>query len=233
MAVLLLRLAGPMQSWGDSSRFNHRGTRREPTKSGVVGLLAAASGRRRTAAIEDLAELRFGVRTDQVGTVERDFQTEIDWRTHKSKALTYRDYLTDAVFLAAVEGPRDVLELLDEAIKAPKFPLYLGRRAFQPTGQVTLGITDASLEDALRATGWQAANWYRRRQAHSVSLPIVRDTKPGESYDELIPDTPISFDPRNRKHEMRGVVHDWTDIRNEDGKESPLPHDPFSLLGGE
>ena len=78
MTVLLLRLAGPLQSWGDSSRFTTRATRREPTKSGVIGLLAAAQGRRRTDSIEDLLTLRFGVRTDQPGSVVRDFQTAMD-----------------------------------------------------------------------------------------------------------------------------------------------------------
>ncbi|NLE97041.1 MAG: type I-E CRISPR-associated protein Cas5/CasD, partial [Propionibacterium sp.] len=80
MAVLLLRLAGPMQSWGDSSRFTTRSTRREPTKSGVLGLLAAALGRPRTAEIADLAGLRFGVRVDQPGKVMVDFQTAQDER---------------------------------------------------------------------------------------------------------------------------------------------------------
>lgn len=36
MSTLLLRLAGPLQSWGDSSRFTRRETRAEPTKSGVL-----------------------------------------------------------------------------------------------------------------------------------------------------------------------------------------------------
>ncbi len=44
MSTLLLRLAGPMQSWGTQSRFTERDTGREPSKSGVVGLLAAAVG---------------------------------------------------------------------------------------------------------------------------------------------------------------------------------------------
>ena len=60
MSVLLLRLKGPLQSWGDSSRFTRRETRQEPTKSGVLGLLAAAQGRRRGDPIEDLAGLAFG-----------------------------------------------------------------------------------------------------------------------------------------------------------------------------
>lgn len=44
MATLLLRLAAPLQSWGSDSKFETRKTGREPTKSGVVGLLAAALG---------------------------------------------------------------------------------------------------------------------------------------------------------------------------------------------
>lgn len=233
MAVLLLRLAGPMQAWGDSSRFNHRGTRREPTKSGVVGLLAAASGRRRTDSIEDLAALRFGVRTDQVGKLERDFQTEIDWRSNKSKPLTYRDYLTDAIFVAAVEGPHEVLEGLAEAIKRPAFPLYLGRRAFQPTGRIVLGIEEKSVADALNDVPWQASSWYRRHQSTTVTLSVVRDMVDGETYDEVIADNPVSFNLRERKHLMRPVVHDWVEIGNEQGKSPVLSHDPMSLLGGD
>ena len=76
MSVLLLKLAGPLQSWGADSRFTERKTRHEPTKSGVIGLLAAALGRRRTEPVDDLASLCFGVRIDQPGYYECDFQTE-------------------------------------------------------------------------------------------------------------------------------------------------------------
>ena len=37
--TLLLRLAGPLQAWGVSSRFSIRETLDEPTKSGAIGLL--------------------------------------------------------------------------------------------------------------------------------------------------------------------------------------------------
>ena len=47
MATLLLRLAAPLQAWGADSKFETRKTNREPTKSGVIGLLAAALGLRR------------------------------------------------------------------------------------------------------------------------------------------------------------------------------------------
>lgn len=44
MPTLLLRLVGPMQSWGTTSRFDQRDTGKDPSKSGVIGLLAAAMG---------------------------------------------------------------------------------------------------------------------------------------------------------------------------------------------
>ena len=49
MSTLLLRLAGPMQSWGTDSKFDERRTGREPSKSGVIGLVAAALGIARAA----------------------------------------------------------------------------------------------------------------------------------------------------------------------------------------
>jgi CRISPR system Cascade subunit CasD len=54
MSTLLLRLAAPIQAWG-VDKFERRGTERIPTKSGVIGLLAAALGRRRNESIEDLS----------------------------------------------------------------------------------------------------------------------------------------------------------------------------------
>ncbi len=224
-----------MQSWGDSSRFYHRGTRREPTKSGVVGLLAAALGRRRTDPVEDLAGLRFGVRVDQVGVVETDFQTATDWERGSTKPLTHRDYLADARFLVALEGPDELLDGLAAAIRRPVFPIYLGRRAFAPTGRVVLGTSDAPLARALEEADWLAADWYRRRQPETVRLAVSRDAEPGETADETIADVPVSFDPRNRVHALRRVVHGWTEVANDlpavTGRVSD--HDPMLLTGGE
>ena len=69
MATLLLRLAAPLQAWGADSKFETRKTNREPTKSGVIGLLAAALGLRRDEreALARLAQLRFGVRVEREG----------------------------------------------------------------------------------------------------------------------------------------------------------------------
>ena len=96
MSTLLLRLAGPMQSWGVESKFEVRRSGTEPSKSAVIGLIAAAMGRRRDSSLDDLNQLMFGVRVDQPGVIQRDFQMV---KNEKTSYLTYRYYLADAVFL--------------------------------------------------------------------------------------------------------------------------------------
>ena len=65
MATVLLRLIGPMQSWGTTSRFDERDTGKEPTKSGVLGLVAAALGidRENWHDLEPLCRLRMACAT--------------------------------------------------------------------------------------------------------------------------------------------------------------------------
>jgi len=132
MTVLLMKLCGPLQAWGERSRFVRRETATEPTKSGVIGLVAAASGRRRTDPIEDLAGLVFGVRVDQPGSLVRDFQTAHSLDGSRVMPLSTRYYLSDAVFLAALQGPPALLEGVADLIRKPTFPLYLGRRSCPP-----------------------------------------------------------------------------------------------------
>lgn len=58
MSTLLLRFAAPLQAWGTESKYDIRKTDREPSKSGIVGFLAAALGRKRDESVEDLNALR-------------------------------------------------------------------------------------------------------------------------------------------------------------------------------
>lgn len=92
MKSLMLKFTGPMQSWAQDSRYRTRAAGTAPTKSGVLGLLAAAQGRRRCEPVEDLVMLEFGVRVDQPGTLERDFQTAYITQDKKTQ-LSYRYYL--------------------------------------------------------------------------------------------------------------------------------------------
>lgn len=207
MTVLLLRLAGPMQAWGDNSRFTRRDTRMIPTKSGVLGLLAAADGRRRTDPIEDLAGLRFGVRVDQPGQLQRDFQTARNWDTNKSLPLSYRYYVSDAVFLAGLEGERPLITALAERLEDPRFPLYLGRRSCPVTGQLVLGTTEDDLVLALREHAWLAARWHRRTVGDPASLDLYVDALPGGDVPvETRRDVPISYDPVRREYGWREVA---------------------------
>lgn len=210
MAVLALRLAGPMQSWGDASRFTQRLTRSEPTKSGVLGLLAAAQGRRRTDAIEDLAGLTFGVRVDQPGRLVRDFQTAIRWQDKKPMPLSYRYYLADAVFVACVEGDRALLEGLDTALQEPAFPLFLGRRSCPVSGQLRLGVHEGHLVEVFRELPWQAMKWYRKKQGKKVDVALYLDAHATASVDdmtrEVVRDVPLSYDPARREYGWRDVV---------------------------
>ncbi|NMO04933.1 type I-E CRISPR-associated protein Cas5/CasD [Gordonia sp. TBRC 11910] len=230
MTTLLIGLEAPLQSWGDSSRFTERKTRPEPTKSGVLGLLAAALGRRRTDPIEDLVALTFGVRTDQAGELTRDFQTAIDWRTGKSKPLSHRYYLADAKFVAGIEGSETLIAGIAEALIRPTFPLYLGRRSCPPAGPMTTSITSTPLSQALREAEWTASARHRAKQARSVTLPIVRDAVAGDEVSETIRDTPVSFDPTDRQYTWRNVVYDVVHMPNPDS--TSKGYDWLAALGG-
>ncbi|CAM5370648.1 hypothetical protein SCALM49S_05746 [Streptomyces californicus] len=73
---LLLRLAGPLQSWGTHSKYLWRDTARFPTRSGVVGMLASGLGRERGAALDDLTALSMTVR---VTVPASSFPTTTPW----------------------------------------------------------------------------------------------------------------------------------------------------------
>ena len=231
MSVLLLRLAGPMQSWGADSRFARRETVRYPTKSGVLGLLAAAQGRRRTDPIEDLMQLRFGVRVDQPGRIMADFHTAHDLKTGDSMPLSTRYYVADAVFVAGVEGTVSLLTALYKAVLHPTFHLSLGRRSCPTTGKLALGVRSESLLEALRDAEWEASGWYRRQMARDVSLQIYVDADcfPATST-TLIRDDPRSFDPRRRDHGWRLVASTIVNKENPVGR--PTGVDFFAAAGG-
>lgn len=205
MSTLLLRLAAPLQSWGVDAKFEKRGTARVPTKSGVLGLVAAAIGIQRNdgEGLEMLRSLRFGIRADQEGMLLRDWHTA---KSEKAAYVTNRYYLSDAVFLAALEGEEPLLREIDTALHNPVFPLFLGRRACPPEGRVSLGIrTGKTLVDALREEPWLVSEWQRKKARSSVRLRIVID---GSEQDESAfyqRDIPLSFDQTHRRFGYRRV----------------------------
>jgi len=159
--TLLLRLEGPMQSWGYRSRFDYRDTALEPTRSGVVGLICAAMGIARGEEIARFDVLRMGVRVERGGRPERDYHTALDVikadGSGKGNVVSYRDYLADASFTVGLES-KDV-QLLNEiadALRSPEWFLFLGRKAF-PLTVPPLGPEDGpkrgTLEEHLLSGG--------------------------------------------------------------------------------
>jgi CRISPR system Cascade subunit CasD len=220
MSTLLFRLAGPMQSWGTDSRFDIRFTGREPSKSGVVGLLCAALGKPRGEragdghpAMRDLAGLRMGVRVDRPGRIEVDYQTA--GGTHRAgeqygvvgasgtrgaTVLSRRYYLGGADFLVGLESPDEpLLRRLDGALLRPVWQLFLGRKAFVPGEPVWL--PDArpdgpywglGLSEALASYPWRA----RPGEAAPPVLHCVLDARADDGSRELRYDVPVDFADR-------------------------------------
>jgi len=164
--ALAFYLDAPMQAWGASSRFQRRGTESFPTKSGIIGLIAAAMGIDKQSPQEEeqlrpLAALIFSVFKVQGAkplNVQRleDFHTvgggwHDDWQADKSNTrakmstpskagdgspfgtvITRRTYLTDARFIAVLEGEADTLARCAAALANPVWGVWFGRKCCLP-----------------------------------------------------------------------------------------------------
>ena len=201
MSTLLLRFAGPMQAWDADSRFDVCRTNREPTKSGVIGLLAAALGWRRDAPLDDLEALQFGVRVDREGVLLRDFHMV---RSAKTAYVTTRYYLCDAVFLTGVFSEDEALmQRLAEAVSHPAFPLFLGRRACPPEGRVFLGLREEALEEALMH---EPSLLSQQTMDPNKMTRMVLEDPAGPAR---LRDVPVSFSPFRREYRYRAAKEQW------------------------
>ncbi|MFJ4585647.1 type I-E CRISPR-associated protein Cas5/CasD [Streptomyces echinatus] len=244
MSVLTLQLAGPLQSWGASARFARRGTENAPTKSGVVGLLAAALGLDRTAdqQLAELAALRFGVRIDQAGTRIRDFQTAHHLDTDEAMPLSERFYLADAVFVAAVEGDGTLIDRIAAALNTPAYLPYLGRRSCPPGRPLTPTVHHghAHLEQVLADEPWRAGDWHQKRRSHQqhVDLTVLLEARTADGTEQMLGDTlrdqPLSFDPQHRRYALRTVHIRTVKAANPHARprQAVPAHDPTGHLEG-
>jgi len=148
---LLFRLYGPLAAWGDIAVGEYRPSFAHPSKSAIIGLLAAALGIRRDEEEKQksLAEsCKFAVRVDSMGVLLRDYHTtqvpssqrERMHYTRRSELaesdlntiLSSRDYRCDAVYTIAItvdDGSPFSLHQLASALEKPVFILYLGRKS--------------------------------------------------------------------------------------------------------
>lgn len=181
--TLLLRLAGPMQSWGYRSRFDSRDTALEPTRSGVIGLLCAALGWERDADLSPFEALCMGVRVDAGGRAGVDYQTAQQvLRAGGGVAPTtqsWRHYISDARFLVGL-GCDDLawLQRLDGALRSPVFPLFLGRKSYVPSLPIALprsGVREGkAVREALRGEPWRCVS----AREGNIARAAIRNSKP-------------------------------------------------------
>ena len=140
---LILKLQGPMQSWGGHTYEDYRPSEGFPTRSGVSGMLAACLGidREEKQRLLDLAaSITMAVRVDELPVeISRmtDFHTiqnarKVDGKANKDTVISRREYLCDASFTIALHVSTNsefTIDRIREATHAPAYTLFLGRRS--------------------------------------------------------------------------------------------------------
>lgn len=149
---LVFQLYGAMAAWGDIAVGEHRPSQGHPSKSAIIGLLAAALGIRREEEDQQQALAQsygMAVCVQAAGEILRDYHTiqvpggKRTYATRRDELLTdslnlntllsQRDYRMDAVYQVAIWGKTEALpfslEQLAQALQQPVFTLYLGRKS--------------------------------------------------------------------------------------------------------
>lgn len=141
---LVLKLKGVMQAWGGHTLEDLRHTEIIPTRSGLLGLLAACLGidRNNHSQLDALAQsLRFtiSIENSPKTRVKRitDFHTvkdarKVDGKRNKYPVVSRREYLCDAVFTILIEAQKSAsfgLKDIAHAVQNPVYTPFLGRRS--------------------------------------------------------------------------------------------------------
>ena len=247
MKTILLKFSGPLQSYGTSSHFQTRYTDYYPSKSAVLGLLAACLGYRRDEEekIRELSTLKFAVRIDQQGDLLKDYHIAITDKEIVEKPQTYvtnRYYLEDALFVVALSGMDELVDTLIKAIKSPYFQPFMGRRSLPVPVDFFLGVSAEDIVDSLRNLPWQAASWYKKKKGkqgigEKIPLEVYADEEilaEGKIIRlKLRRDVPVSFSQKGRQFAFRQEacisVEVLTGIEKDLGVEN-TEHDIFSTL---
>ncbi|MFF5538631.1 type I-E CRISPR-associated protein Cas5/CasD [Streptomyces cinerochromogenes] len=223
MSGLLLRLAGPLQSWGERSAFTPvRDSAPFPTRSALTGILAAAEGLGRDdAGIDAYDSLQFTVRVDRPGVRLVDYHTvgggfpkaqtaATSGGSNKGAAvITRRHYLADAVFTIAVTGPPTDTARIAHALQHPHWAPYLGRRSCPPDEPFLLRahVTDPVGELRHRVP---LSREPARPEPETVPVTFLYEQAPADAPDNQVDiltanDYPVSFAQHQRSHRTRRI----------------------------
>jgi CRISPR system Cascade subunit CasD len=170
MLFLVFQLQGALAAWGEVAVGEYRGSGDHPGASALTGLLGAALGVRRddepaNSALRD--GYLFAVGTVNAGVQLRDYHTaqvpgrsDLKGRPHRTRRdelavpkrdlntiLSTRDYRQGAAWVVAVQPTATAphsLETLAQALRQPRFVLYLGRKSCPPTAPLAPAVTEAA-----------------------------------------------------------------------------------------
>ncbi len=184
MQYLLFQLQAPLAAWGDVAVGQYRGSREHPGASALIGLLGAALGVVREdeaahAALRDGYAFAVGVvssgqllrdyhtaqvpgRSDMKGRPHRTRRDELSLPRHElNTILSTRDYRQDGAWAIAVQaqaGASHTLPALAQALREPRFVLYLGRKCCPPAAPLAPKVADAESAHAALAAYLAAAD---------------------------------------------------------------------------
>jgi len=221
-ACLALLLDGPMQSWGHASRFERRTTALHPTRSAIIGLIAAALGIDKHGADETAQLARFSALRLTVVTLPRrsrregdlpmqrleDYHTVTGIRRASGKVAedatvqTYRHYLLDARFGLLLAGPSNLLEEIATALHNPKWGVWLGRKCCLPASPLLVAVKPDESQawaELLRRAGYSGTETLDK-------FDRVIEVAAGHAGADVIEDTPVAFGhPIGERHAPRWI----------------------------
>jgi len=209
---LALLLDAPLQSWGHASRYDRRSTALHPTRSGVLGLVAAALGidKYGTDEMTQLARLRpLHVTTvtlprksrlaedlpivsleDYHTVTPRDGIRRATGKIDKNATVqTYRHYLMDARFGVLLEGPDVLLQEIATALRDPCWGIWYGRKCCLPATPILAAGPATKLEVW---SGLLCRAGYTGKETES-QFDRVLEATPDTKGADVIDDTPVGY----------------------------------------
>jgi CRISPR system Cascade subunit CasD len=196
LRAFAILLDGPMQSWGSSSRFTRRETEAFPTKSALIGLLAAAAGIDKHAPDEasklaPFAALRLTVyrlpraagrlvgRLSDFHTVGGGYDknaSAFDKMSIPRKAsggasanavITHRSYLNEARFIAAFEGHAETVASAVRHLENPVWGVWFGRKTCLPAMPLC-PVEESDFHSAARALIGRIREWEETTRRNTI-----------------------------------------------------------------
>ena len=224
MKQLALYLRAPLQSWGAASKFGDRGTIDVPTRSGLLGLIAAACGIDKNDEARDrewlaraaklkmtVVAFRRGDRMTDYHTVGARYDKDDPWERRmipvtaegkpRGTDLTNRDYLADSIFGAVLAGDDALVGEMSEGLADPVWGVWLGRKSCVPTEPILVGVFDSdeaarkALDARLRASLERGGGKVAgKREDEVVKFDLVEAG--ADEAEETLLDVPVSFNRR-------------------------------------